>query len=343
MKNVVFLIFFILGISLSSSGQEVSNKNWTLIHERTADWCPYCGTWGWDMKTQIFDRFADDNVIFMAVHHSGGLNNIAATEFGNNYSGVGQPIFYVDGFDINASSNNISQKLAETQLELDFKASVPAIAGVGINASLSHTDNTLKVDAKVEFLGDVEGGNYYFGLYLLEDVTHSQASRNGPQLHKQVLRKSLLSSTYGNALQEGAIAKGTTFTISANVPGITEDRENYKVAGIIWNKVNNKYLFFNANMVNVGIPASSLEIEDSSIHVFQSESSSIIIDIKGNDQFDGGLITVTDVSGKTIAVKQINNGQPDKRYSIDGSFSPGIHIVTLTNEKNRMSKKVLIQ
>ena len=96
-------------------------------------------------------------------------------------------------------------------------------------------------------------------------------------------------------------------------------------------------------MVNVGIPASSLEIEDSSIHVFQSESSSIIIDIKGNDKFNGGLITVTDVSGKTIAVKQINNGQPDKRYSIDGSFSPGIHIVTLTNEKNRMSKKVLIQ
>ena len=100
MKNFFILLLFLIALQVQS--QTVSTKNWTLIHERTASWCPYCGTWGWDMKDRILTEFADEEVIFMAVHHSGDLTNPVAQQFGDNFGGFGQPIFFVDGVNINA-------------------------------------------------------------------------------------------------------------------------------------------------------------------------------------------------------------------------------------------------
>jgi hypothetical protein len=127
MKNLILLFTFF--IFSQASAQVVSTKNWTLIHERTASWCPYCGTWGWDMKEQILNKFANENSVFMAVHYSGDLLNPVAEKFGENFVGAGQPLFYVDGFNIGVNSGNISTKISETQAEIDFKKDVSTIAG----------------------------------------------------------------------------------------------------------------------------------------------------------------------------------------------------------------------
>jgi len=343
MKNVVFLLVVLFCAVNQSVGQEVSTKNWTLLHERTADWCPFCGTWGWEMKTKIFEKFENQNVIFMAVHHSGGLTNSTASDFGKNFTGSGQPIFYEDGVDINVNSNNITQKLEETQWVIDFKDTQETIAGVGINATLNQTNNTLKVDAKVEFFSPVTDGDYYLGLYLVEDLMNTQASRPGLQLHKQVLRRSLLNTTFGTPLQKGAVLKGTIFNVSATVDGVTSSRENYKVVGIIWNKTPNKYLFFNANMVNVGISASSEDIDNSEINAFQSESGSVIVDLSGLKLFNNGKITLTDVTGKTVVSQDITDQNSSRKIYLEGNFNQGIHIVTVIQGKNKISKKILIQ
>lgn len=344
MRNVFALLVLIFCALNQGNGQEVSSKNWTLIHERTADWCPFCGTYGWEMKTRIFEKFQNQNVIFMAVHHSGGLANATSQELGTNFTGQGQPIFYVDGVDINVSSNNITQRLEETQWEIDFKNELETIAGVGINATLGHSDNTLKVDARVEFFSAVPDGDYYLGLYLVEDLMHSQASRTGQQLHKQVLRRSLLDNNFGKQLQKGAVSKGSTFDISATISGITASRENYKVVGIIWNKTPSKYIFFNANMVNVGIPASSHEdIDNTELNTFQSESGSVVVDLSGFKQLNNGKITLSDVTGKTIMTQEITDQNPSRKLYLEGNFSQGIHIVTVTQGKNKISKKIFLQ
>ncbi len=323
-------------------GQQVSDKNWTLIHERTADWCPFCGTWGWDLKTQMMNKFANDEVIFMAVHHSGGLSNPTAVEFGDNFGGSGQPIFFVDGVNINANGGNIATKLDETQLEVDFKNTVATIAGVGINANLSKTTNTLTVDAKVEFFNDVENGDYYLGLYLLEDVMNTQASRTGLQLHKNVLRQKLLTSTFGNPLQKGAVAKGTTFTVNTTVPGITADRDKIKVVGIIWNKVNNKYLFFNANQVNVGIPATSEEFTaKSSFNAYQAESGNIVVEIPETFNEKVGTISVIDASGRTLETAAFVANS--KSININSYFVPGMHVIMVVSGNQKISRKLIIQ
>ena len=343
MKQVCTIILFFALSMVNIQAQQISNKNWTFVHERTASWCPFCGTWGWTFKDSVLNKFTQANVIFTAVHHSGDLINQTATEMDANFGGSGQPIFYVDGFNINVNSGNINQKLSETQLELDFKASTAVIAGVGIDAVLSTATNTLSVNAKVEFLNPVEGGDYYLGLYLLEDVQNIQASRSGVQLHKNVLRRSLLPTTFGNALKAGAISKGTTFSVTTSTSSITTSRDKIKVVGILWNKVNNKFLFFNANQVNVGIPASSSDdVSIGDFKVYQAESGVVMINLKNINTEKGGVINIIDVSGKIVATRSISKNDIGTTVQISEPFAPGMHIVTFTSEKQKTSRKILI-
>jgi hypothetical protein len=343
MKNL-FVFLFITCLSIFNGiSQQVDNKSWTLVHEKTADWCPFCGGWGWQMKNEIFDEFSDDNVIFMAVHHSGGLTNNTAAEISQNFGGAGQPIFFMDGVDLGVNSGNINEKIDDIELVVEFKNNLPAFAGVGINANLSQDADILTVDAKVEFFSDVEGGDYYLGLYLLEDVMNTQAGRSGLQLHKNVLRRSLLNTTFGNALQKGAVSKGTIFNVSATVPNITSERTKLKVVGVIWNKANNKYLFFNAKQVNVGIPASAdsdVQADINGFKVYQAESGNIHIEAGTLKQ-----VTIHDISGKPVYTENLsvqNNQSEINNYKLNAyGLVQGIYIVScLTEDGEMLTKKV---
>lgn len=344
-----FIVVMVAFVSLLSSvaGQEVNNKQWTLIHERTADWCPFCGTWGWDLKTKISSTFADDNLIFMAVHHSGGLSNATALAIGNNFSGAGQPIFYMDGTDIDADSGNVNTKIQEIQSVLDFNTFLPAYAGVGLEAELSKTEeNTLTVNAKVEFFDNVEGGDYYLGLYLLEDVVHMQASRTQNETHENVLRTSLLDNAFGQSLKQGAVVAGTTFDVTTSVKNITPERNKIKVVAIIWNKVNGKYLFFNANQTEVAIPASdeATIISQDNFTAFQSEGGNIIVDLNINQPLVTGSIQITDMTGKLVNTQNINSLSVGKhRINVNANVTPGIYLVSITEGSQITSKKIVMR
>lgn len=341
MKKFVIFLFLVCNYFIGQA-QDVNTKNWILIHERTATWCPHCGTWGWTMKEQIFDKYADENVLFMAVHHSGDLMNTTSVEFDKNFGGSGQPLFFVDGVNINANSNNIATKIEETQWEIDYKKNENTLAGVGIKATLDPISQLLSVDAKIEFLTELESGDYYFGLYLLEDVLNRQESRTGLQLHKNVLRKSLLTNVFNNPLQSGKIDKGTTFTLNGSAMGLTAAAEKYKIAGVIWTKVGNNYRFFNANLVNVvGVSTSSdISKADKDFDVYQSESGNIILSFKNEKFLNNSIIQITDISGKVLATSNID-GQNTQTISVP--FLPGMHIVTIKEDRNVVSKKIVLQ
>lgn len=341
MKKLVLLLVLISNI-FTSNAQDVNTKNWVLIHERTATWCPFCGTWGWNVKDQMLSKYANENVIFMAVHHSGDLMNPTSTEFGNNFGGSGQPLFFVDGVNINVSPSNIATKLEETQWEIDYKKNEITMAGVGIKAILNQTTQSLDVDAKIEFLTEIESGDFYFGLYLLEDVWANQASRTGLQLHKNVLRRSLLDKVFENPLQFGKIDQGTTFTFTSNATGLNATKENYKVVGIIWTKVGNTYRFFNANIVNVEGISSSKDFTkaEKDFDVFQSESGNIVLHFKNEKFSNNSIIQVADITGKIISTSGIDN---QNTQTISGPFLPGMHIVSIKEDNNIVSKKIVLQ
>jgi hypothetical protein len=214
---------------------------------------------------------------------------------------------------------------------------------VGINALLSQDMDVLTVEAKVEFFSDVEGGDYYLGLYLLEDVMNTQAGRSGLQLHKNVLRRSLLNTTFGNALQKGAVSKGTVFNVSASIPNITSDRNKLKVVGVIWNKANNKYLFFNGKQVNVGIPANT-EIEPAFnariMHIYQSESGLLHIETEGIREIK--QVTVYDMSGKPVYTEQLPEAGTVTRNNFTlniPSLAQGVYLITCTESNGRVLTK----
>ena len=343
MKKLILLAFGLVLLSFGVKAQEVSKKNWTLIHEKTADWCPFCGTWGWKMKDSILTKFANDNVIFMAVHYSGGLANSTTTEFDSNFGGLSQPVFFVDGTDIDVSSSNINQKLEETSWELDFKSTASVIAGVGINARMSETEDSLWVDARVEFLEGVTGGEYYFSLYTLEDVNHTQASLPGTPLHKQVLRKSL-GPVFGKKFHSGALAAGTEFTFSEKLGLVTTDRKKLKVAGIIWTKVDNKYRFFNGNLVSPAIPAATedSQLEPGALFAYQNEGGQVVVRLPETVTDGDVTLMVSDISGKVLGTKNVKASETKNPVTIDGNFGSGIHIVTAVSGNKKQSSKVVL-
>jgi hypothetical protein len=349
MKQILFyskFVFLTLFIT-SANAQEISKKNWTLIHERTADWCPFCGSWGWDMKNQILTKFANKDVIFMAVHHSGGLTNAVADTLSDNFGGVGQPLFFVDGVNINASSNNISTKLEETQLEVDFKASISVLAALGIEAELSETNKTLEAKAKVQFLEGVEDGDYYLGLYLLEDIMHIQSGRTGLQLHKNVLTKSLLSRTFGKSLRKGAIAKGTTFEVDAEISNVTTKRKDAKVLGVLWNKTTTgKYIFFNAFVTTPQTPSATNEtaLESTLLEINSTENQHLHISCVAKVPANTiGHIHISNIEGKVLDSKNIRFDDLSRMSaSLSRPQQAGLYIISLLVNNQITSQKVYI-
>jgi Secretion system C-terminal sorting domain len=347
MKNVITLFLLVFMISTSVTAQEVNKKQWTLIHERTADWCPFCGSWGWEFKTNILNEFQNDDVLFMAVHHSGGLQNSTSIAVGNNFTGAGQPIFYADGTNLNLSNSNGTQTLEDAKLIVEFNQDSPPFAGIGINAGLNESTDSLYVDTKVEFLSEAEGGDYYLGLYLLEDVTHMQASRGSNELHKNVLRSSLLEGAFGKQLVTGSVAVGTSFLNSVKIPNITSTIGKIKIAAIIWNKLpSGRYLFFNANVVSPTLvtPSSTDNFaSENQMKVYQIESGDIAVWVDAKTKRNNVSLSVTDLSGKLVTASSIAElHQGTQTIHMHGNFTTGMYIVSMRDGDQLTSKKLMI-
>lgn len=341
MKKFILLATLQVLFHFFAYGQSISAKNWTLIHELTADWCSKCGTWGWTFKDNVFREFEKDNVIFVANHFSGGLSNPDAQAFAQNFRGNAQPIFYVDGVNINVTSDNGSSKLSDTRDEVDYKKDVSVFAGIGIEAKYNENTKQTNVKAKIEFLSEFESGNFYFGLYLLEDVMHPQASRNGLQLHKNVLRKSLLPKVFENLIILNGVGQGEVFEFEADTDLLNGDRlKDYKLLGVVWTKVDDRFLFFNCNVEQPTLLSSTSDTEDIMMHAFQNENGDVIIhyDPTWDDKF---TLEVTDIMGKVVYKN--NHTNDSGKITIAPKITPGIHIITIwNNEQNKFSKKMYL-
>ena len=346
MRNLVFLVFLFLSFAISA--QEINKKQWSLINKKSADWCSLCGGWGWNFHKQLYDRFEGRDVLNWSTHYSGGLMNQASVDITANFGGVSQPIFYVEGTDLIATPNNVAQRLNEAEGIIDFTLSQSPFAGIGIDAVLSSQTNRLDVKAKVEFLMDVEGGDYFLGLYLVEDsVVAYQQNQGQMAVHRYLLRRSLMNDTWGKPLKKGAISKGTVFDVDADIENLTTPRNKLYVAAIIWNKnSNNKYLFFNGYQVPVGIPAASEDINASisGFKVFQTEGDRISVQLELENTLKDAILNVTDISGKTVSSRSVGTLPTGKHeLFIQGNFSPGLHVVSINENNIVKSKKIVIQ
>ncbi len=345
MKNVFLSLSAFLFLSSPIMAQEVNKKQWTFMHERTADWCPLCGGWGWDFKTKLINEFQGKPVVFTALHHSGGLSNPTSVALGTNFGGAGQPRFYVDGTDLIVSSGNQTARLEDAKLIVDFnQASVP-YAGIGIDAIVSPINGNVQINATVEILEKIDNGDYYLGLYTLEDLTAYQETKGTNALHKNVLTGSVFTETFGKSVFTGSGEKGKTFQFST---AITEDLrtkiDKVTILGVLWNKSAGKHLFFNALEVPLKLQSSTVNSDvELGMNVFANEAGDINIDLNLEDSYSDVVLQLTDVSGKVVSAQEIFNINAGKsNYHFSNIASGGTYFISFITYKSLTTKAVII-
>jgi hypothetical protein len=345
MKNLLFTLLVIFLAYAPSNAQEVSKKQWTLLHERTADWCPFCGTWGWDFKGKLITEFADKPVVFAAIHHSGGLANAVSEALGDNFPGSGQPRFYVDGTDLLVNSSNQTTRLTEAKDIVDYNKNQAPYAGIGINATAISGQSKVNIDATVEVLEKIEDGDYYLGLYILEDIIASQASRTSSELHKNVLTGSVFTETFGKSVFKGLSEKGSTYKFSAVISeDYTAKLDKVSILGVLWNKRNNTYMFFNGVEVPLKLQSSTINTDlDKSMSAFANEAGDINVQVNANAAVENVSLQLSDIKGSIISTTSIGTLPLGySTYRIANNGAKGTYFVSIVAGQTVTTKTVII-
>ena len=257
MKGLFTLCFFLIfGISISSA-QQVAEVQQSLITKRTATWCPFCGSWGWDFFDNLLAT-TSTKAVLVAAHFGGSkLENPTSIAFVDNLGGSSQPKFFVNNELQNVTSSNMPAALADIKTKVDNNYSSAPLANVGLETAWN--GNNLDIKTRTKFFQNGDGA-FYLGLYLVEDeVMEIQASQNGTVAHSRILRKAATPSTFGDLFASGSIGAGTeyTSTYTTSISGYNID--NLDVVGIIWKEESGKYQVVNVWAIDAkpGISSSS--------------------------------------------------------------------------------------
>lgn len=242
-KSTVIALVLLCAAYSAIFAQEVAEIQQSLITKRTATWCPYCGSWGWDFFKDLRDNVSDKAVLIAA--HFGGstLENPASLDFVDNLGGVSQPKFFVNNEIQAVTSGTVSDALTVIQNKVANNYLAAPLANVGLETSWNGAN--LELAAKTKFFQATEGA-YYLGIYLVEDfVLAAQASQSGQVEHMRILRAALTPTTFGDLLVDGPVEAGTEFTQTFPVSYSGFDMENLDIVGIIWKKEGTKFMVVN--------------------------------------------------------------------------------------------------
>jgi len=230
-----------LFIASVSYGQYVSDKKVAFVVKQTATWCGPCGTWGWDLWSDVLTDNTLPEFGAAQVHSSTAseLTCPAAVEVAAFYeASTGVPSFYVGPVNQTQSSGggiNVSGTLARIKAVIRAYDRLDAKVGVGYSATLNN--DVIDISAKVKAFSDVST-EHYLAVYVLEkDVVNYQNGQGNDAVHKIVLRDALTPNGYGNLIKAGSISAGEEFdyTFSYTVPA-NMNAENVRLAMVIWEK-----------------------------------------------------------------------------------------------------------
>lgn len=352
MKNILISVTFLLFSITTTWSQnlEVPQTQMSLINKIAADWCPPCGGWAWDFFHELIDDNSEHAILF-AAHHSGGLQNSVAINMTSNYGVNSQPRFILNSIDQNVSSSNSAIMRTTIQEKVNQKAASSPLVQSGIDAFYS-SDGMLRVRTKTSFFDNANGA-YYLGVYLIEKtVSHMQANQPNPAEHKNIIRLECTGNDFGNLLASGSIESGATFSNYSEIPLENYEPSNLEIATIIWKKVDNTYVFENANkdsdiqlmeVTNTFSPESEVVQFAVKPNLIQNYAT---IDIELEESIANANLEVVDIQGRTI--QQIYQGQMNKgaqQFTItrNNQMSAGLYFVYLHTDKDLVVRKIVLE
>ena len=330
------LLFFLVGLALNA--QDFKTKQTTLVIKKTADWCPFCGLYGWDYFKDLYDEVKnDDNAILISMHFSGGLQNNAALQISNNYNAPGQPVIIVDNKDILLNSDNIKAKLTETKKAIQNNSGRNAAIALDLDVIKSNaTKFTFNLKAKAA--QDLTGVETYAGFYKVQNnVIHNQASRSPTASHINVMQGSIhTGSVWGLPLFTGNISKGSEKTISVELESFVTSMDT-KILAIVWIKgPDGRYSYLNGQMINsTELSTNNREIEHINFQAYYTNDR-VEVDWSGG-QIDRCFLVNT--LGQALPLSKIK--QEGEKHTYECPNVPSGNYFVVVHSDNRVSSKAI--
>jgi hypothetical protein len=344
MKQLTLLLLLSI-FSITIMAQEVAEVQKSLITKRTATWCSFCGTWGWT----LFDHLVADNhpkAVMVAAHFGDSqLENPTSLAWVNNLGGSGQPRFYLNNTLQSASSGAIQSTRTNIKDQVDQFYTQSPIANTGI--ALSQNGNQLQIEAKVRFF-QMAQGEYYLGLYIVEDSISAQQSGIGMARHKLVLREAVTTNHFGEMLVSGTVPAGTDidFQYSINLSGY--DTDQVRIIAVIWKKEGNNYQFVNVE--------TTPELSDISVNTRELAATfPLHVRVLGNPGTHPELQIISEQTGQLEVsmwnssgqlIRTLHQGLLTAGQSIQlpmEALNPGIYWVRIRQGNILKTERVLIQ
>ena len=234
MKKLLTTLLFSAIATVVLKGQEVANLQMPLFTKITATWCPNCGTWGWTYMKDVMAQNGEDMLV-VGAHHSGNLQTKAGNFFQSVFNSFSQPRFIFGNQDQGVRSNNIVDKLNETDAKVKEQLALQPNVGVGMTISVS--PDKIDVHTKAKFFAELNG-EYYLSLYLIENnVVEEQASLGNAVEHPMVLRTAFTDDDEGMQIASGSIS--VDFEVENDFSLIRQPEwnlENSYIYGIVMEK-----------------------------------------------------------------------------------------------------------
>ncbi len=345
MKKSTFTILLAFLFLVQGIAQQVEQQQRSLITKRTADWCPYCGTWGWSFFQGAIEQ-NEDKAILMAAHYDGGLANAAAEEITDNFGGFYQPKFFLNETQLGVTSGNVTAKLDYLKPLVDSIFEVAPVANSGFD--LTYENGELQAAAKVKFFQAAQG-EYYLGLYLLEDnVTAYQASIGNNAVHKRLFRFSFTEATFGLLIASGDVAAGQEFSLNFALPIGDPTGHDYEVAGIIWKKEGDKYLPVNVwSTKEIGFVSETIlnAAPENALLVAPSVASDFMrVYVRLIENQPAALLEAYDLNGRKVAALfagAVKAGETRFELNRETVGGAGLYFLRLKTGNVVITKKVI--
>jgi hypothetical protein len=342
MKKNIFLLAFIF-TSFIIGAQVVTPVQTTLITKITADWCPNCGTWGWNFTNQLKDKVANTDAILWNVHYSGGLRTPTALAIANNFNFVYQPQFFLDtdSEDLGVTSGNVASKVSLALEAIKLNSSSGTFVGMGTTANID-ASKKVTVNCKVKFFETFETGEYYLAAYLVKkNLVWNQASIGNSAVHHSILDKSLSTDAFGKLIGTGPIAKDKEFSTSFTLDNLVYHNgknQDTKIVTVLWRKKDNKYTYINAREVSIDL-ASSTKEELSAEFDFTPVLDGAGLNIELSQGANTAKVTMTDISGKQMKVNANFDGNKSIFISNENIVN-GNYFISVTTENGKKTKQI---
>ncbi len=343
MKKILFILSM-AAFATMNFAQEISNDQWVLVSKRSADWCSFCGQYGWDMMDGLVERANAENRVFpVALHHSGGLKTQVSEDLTDNLGGFSQPLFFLNEDDLDVGSGNVNAKLDEVFETAEFLTGFTAFAGVGLEGSIVDGES-IDFTATVRMF-ETLSTEMYLGMYLIQNnLVAFQQSQGNDAEHKNMLTHSFFENSFGERIGEGSLENGSEFSFSGSVD--LEDGmvsfEDMSVLAVIWNKDSSgKYRVFNLGVFsNLAILLSNTTIENTDI-TFDTKviSDQLVISLEADMSDLQAQVNIVNSAGQLIREISIS----DASTSVDVStWATGIYYVQLETNKGQATSTIRI-